>query len=64
MLKGFLISWLGSVTGTVCLFSLIYKISENSTTTCPKCGAVVRPHRVCKECGTYKGREVIKKEEA
>ncbi len=39
-----------------------YKISENATTKCPKCGADVRPHRVCKECGTYKGKEVITKE--
>ena len=29
-----------------------YKISANTTTTCPKCGAEIRPHRVCKECGT------------
>lgn len=41
-----------------------YKISENTTTTCPKCGSIVKPHRVCKECGTYKGKEVIKKEDA
>lgn len=40
-----------------------YKISANSTTTCPKCGSPVRPHRVCTECGTYKGKEVIAKEE-
>ena len=40
-----------------------YKISENATTTCPKCGETVRPHRVCASCGTYKGKEVIKKEE-
>lgn len=39
-----------------------YKISSNGTTTCPKCGAQVRPHRVCSECGTYKGKDVIKKE--
>lgn len=37
-----------------------YKISEAGTTTCPKCGATVRPHRVCPECGSYKGKEVIK----
>ena len=40
-----------------------YKISENTTTKCPKCGATIRPHRVCPECGTYKGKEVISKEE-
>ena len=39
-----------------------YNISENITTTCPKCGATVKPHRVCKACGTYKGKEVITKE--
>ena len=36
-----------------------YKISENTTTTCPKCGEAVRPHRVCKNCGTYKGEQVV-----
>ena len=41
-----------------------YKISENATTKCPKCGEIVRPHRVCKACGTYKGKEVITKKEA
>ena len=33
-------------------------------TKCPKCGADVRPHRVCAACGTYKGKEVVKTEEA
>ena len=41
-----------------------YKISENTTTTCPKCGATTKPHRVCKECGTYKNKEVVTKEES
>ena len=40
-----------------------YKISENGTTKCPKCGADIRPHRVCAACGTYKGKNVINKEE-
>ena len=31
-------------------------------TTCPKCGATLKPHRACTECGTYKGKEVIKVE--
>lgn len=26
---------------------------------CPKCHAMKRPHRVCGECGYYKGKEVI-----
>ena len=30
---------------------------------CPKCGATIQPHRVCTECGFYKGEEVIVKEE-
>lgn len=41
-----------------------YKINENDTTKCPTCGEAIRPHRVCSNCGTYKGKEVIKKEEA
>lgn len=40
-----------------------YKISANGVTNCPKCGEVVRPHRVCKNCGTYKGKDVVTKEE-
>ena len=41
-----------------------YKITANDTVKCPKCGEAVRPHRVCANCGTYKGKEVTKKEEA
>ncbi len=29
---------------------------------CPKCGAEIKPHRVCKECGYYKGKEVVSKD--
>lgn len=36
-----------------------YKINENATVKCPKCGQEIRPHRVCTKCGTYKGKEVI-----
>ena len=32
------------------------------TTKCNNCGAVIKPHRVCKACGTYRDREVISKE--
>ena len=41
-----------------------YKIEAIGTVNCPKCGAMIRPHRVCPECGYYKGKEVVKKEEA
>ena len=39
-----------------------YKISAKTVTVCPEGGAPVKPHRVCKNCGTYKGKEVITKE--
>ncbi len=41
-----------------------YKINANEMTKCPNCGEAIRPHRVCKNCGTYKGKEVLKQEEA
>lgn len=32
--------------------------------TCPNCGEIIKPHRVCSACGTYKGKtEVVLKEE-
>jgi len=29
-------------------------------TFCASCGAPVIPHRACKGCGTYKGKQVLK----
>jgi large subunit ribosomal protein L32 len=26
---------------------------------CPECGEMRRPHHVCLECGTYKGRQIL-----
>lgn len=34
-------------------------LTPNQTTKCTNCGAQIRPHRVCKECGFYKGSKVI-----
>ncbi|MBI2066523.1 MAG: 50S ribosomal protein L32 [Deltaproteobacteria bacterium] len=34
------------------------------TNKCPQCGEAKMPHRVCPHCGFYKGREILKQEEA
>jgi large subunit ribosomal protein L32 len=38
-----------------------YKIDEVQTTKCSNCGAIIKPHRVCLECGFYKGKLVLEK---
>ena len=40
--------------------SSVWKLEAPNLVTCPKCGEYKLPHRVCRACGTYKGREVIK----
>ncbi|MFH1782918.1 MAG: 50S ribosomal protein L32 [Candidatus Omnitrophota bacterium] len=35
------------------------KIHVVTISTCPNCKAPKLPHRVCKACGFYKGRQVI-----
>jgi large subunit ribosomal protein L32 len=29
---------------------------------CSKCGALMMPHRVCKACGSYNKREIVKQD--
>ena len=36
-----------------------WKLSAPSVAVCPKCGEPVMPHRACKACGTYNGRQVV-----
>ncbi len=36
-----------------------HKVSAPGYNTCPHCHSPRLPHRVCPECGYYKGREVI-----
>lgn len=40
--------------------SNVWKISAPALMKCPQCGEFKLPHRVCKACGYYKGKEVIK----
>ncbi len=44
--------------------SSVWKISAPAFSKCPQCGQLMVPHKVCGSCGYYKGREIIKKEEA
>lgn len=35
-------------------------LTAKATTVCPNCGATIKSHRVCKECGYYKNNQIIK----
>ena len=37
-------------------------LEAKGTTKCPTCGKIVKSHRVCKECGSYKGKKIIKED--
>ena len=39
------------------------KKEVGAITTCPKCGASIRPHRACTKCGNYKNENVLNIEE-
>jgi large subunit ribosomal protein L32 len=36
-----------------------YDVALTNMQACPKCQTPVLPHRVCSQCGTYKGKEVV-----
>lgn len=38
-------------------------LSAKATTTCPNCGEIIKSHRVCPKCGTYKNKQVLGNEE-
>ena len=42
--------------------SSVWKLAEPTLVKCPQCGELTEPHKVCDNCGYYKGKEVIKKE--
>ncbi len=35
------------------------QLKRSTQGLCPNCGAQKLPHRVCRECGQYRGREVV-----
>lgn len=37
------------------------KLVASKTVLCPNCKMPTLPHVVCKNCGFYKGKEVVKK---
>jgi large subunit ribosomal protein L32 len=39
------------------------RLALANLSTCPQCNEPKLPHRVCPNCGYYKGRAVIKTEE-
>lgn len=39
-----------------------WKIEKPGFAECPQCHEPMMPHRVCKSCGYYKGREILKVE--
>jgi large subunit ribosomal protein L32 len=38
-------------------------LSQKAVTKCPNCGAIIKSHRVCSNCGTYKNKQVIEEVE-
>jgi len=41
-----------------------WKLEAPNAATCKHCGEPVLPHRVCKNCGYYDGKEIIAKKDA
>lgn len=39
-----------------------YKAETIALQSCPKCGDPKRPHRVCPNCGDYRGESVLEVE--
>ena len=37
-----------------------WKLTVPGMVNCPRCDEFKMPHRLCRECGYYNGREIIK----
>ncbi len=44
--------------------SNVWKLTAPTLTRCTQCGEYARPHQVCGNCGSYKGKVVVMKKEA
>ena len=42
--------------------SSVWKLDIPALVKCSHCGELKAPHQVCRVCGYYNGREIIKKE--
>jgi len=40
------------------------QIKESGLSKCDNCSSLIRPHRVCPECGFFKGVEVVEVKES
>ena len=40
-----------------------WKKEQPTFSSCPRCHEPIMPHRVCKNCGYYDGKEVVAKKE-
>ena len=41
-----------------------WKLTAPNLVSCPQCHTLKAQHAVCKECGYYKGKEIVKVAEA
>ncbi|MGQ9729958.1 MAG: 50S ribosomal protein L32 [Candidatus Zipacnadales bacterium] len=37
-----------------------WKLAMPTVVACPKCEAPILPHTLCRKCGSYNGRQVLK----
>lgn len=44
--------------------SAVWKLDAPAMSYCDNCGAIKSPHKVCKNCGYYKGVAVLKMKDA
>ncbi|MEG2769683.1 MAG: 50S ribosomal protein L32 [Oscillospiraceae bacterium] len=40
----------------------VWKLTAPAIVKCAQCGEYKQPHKVCGNCGFYKGKEIVKKE--